>query len=290
MLGSCVSIVSSVDSKASDLLQQGRDHESIEPGSSSIRLFGGLRIEDFEITDDGSSTFTLSSDSNLRSKDTEASPIVHTTEDLQERQSMQEHEQYNNGEVGSHLLEGPILANPVPIPSSHRSQSNATLEHVEPMEDDANDDYAVYQPFTAEEAAEKEASMLSLLASVKDPQMTSLYCERFCMCLSQVLSIWEEAPVVERRLQLEILKRLERSISRAGMLRNICDLETQGLFNMEHLESSRNAVLQAFGGEHSTVQKELQSLAAAVLDAITLFSSVADSSTTTAIDRAQKAL
>jgi hypothetical protein len=248
------------------------------------QLSTGWRIEDFLVEDDESSTSSTSTAPSLVSEEDQPSLRSHASEELLPRS--------RPASIRSDFL-NELPGNPWSASSSSSEASSALSDHfsrsasftgqlrISPALQPA------HMSLTPEKAAEKEVSMLTMLRSLRDPQMSVEYFEKLHLCFWDILQIWNDAPLLEHIRQRGILARLQRGIYRAQVLRSMCDLESQNPVFSERL-AYRDSLLEALGIENSSFQKELQSLGATVLDAMTLFSSVVDTGTTTVVDRARK--
>lgn len=142
---------------------------------------------------------------------------------------------------------------------------------------------------TIEEVSEVEESILAVLNSLKEPQMTTEYLARFKLEISHILGIWRRAPQRAQRREGRILERLQDGVARAGLLRNMCDLESESTEFSSNL-TYRDAILKALGIEDSSLQKELENLGDVVKIAMTLFKGIQDSNTTKATGSAKGTL
>jgi hypothetical protein len=265
---------------------QDIDHLS-RSQTDTTHLFDGRRVEDFLIDDDDSSACSTSSASSVISEEDEAMSQDGQFEELIHRSLSSS---ISNAEVPGTPQPESGSASQITSAISEHSSGGVSLENqVLASQLNVPDLQLDHMSFTAEEAAEKEASMLNLLQSLRNPQMSIEYLENFHMCFNYILRVWREAPVVERKRQMGILARLQRGMARAEVLRSMCDLESQGPVFSNNL-GYRDSLLKAIGTGNSSFQNELQSLGDAVSDAMTLFSSAIDAKTTAAVDIAKKVL
>jgi hypothetical protein len=250
------------------------------------QLLQGWRIEDFLVDDDGSSTSSASTTHSLVSEVNQLSFHNHAAEELLPRSRSDSIRSDFLDELPGNPWSASGISSGSSSPVSDHFSRSASFEGQVPISPDIQPAHTFLTP---EEAADKEASMLTLLRSLRDPQMSIKYLDNLHLCFSYIVQVWRYAPLLERKRHMGILARLQRGISRAQVLRSMCDLESQGPVFSDNL-GYRDSLLKALGIENSSFQKELQSLGDTVLDAITLFSSVVDTGTTTEVDRVKKAL
>jgi hypothetical protein len=171
----------------------------------------------------------------------------------------------------------PIRMPPSTLGGPHVDADPASLDTTSP----ANDFHKAQSEglsLTIEEASEVEESILAVLNSLKEPQMTTEYLARFKLEISRILGIWSRAPQRAQRREGRILERLQDGVARAGLLREMCDLESESREFSSNL-TYRDAILKALGIEDSSLQKELENLGDVVKIAMTLFKGIQDTNT-----------
>ncbi|CAN9079806.1 unnamed protein product [Alternaria alternata] len=275
------------------------DNDSMDPlqrivqekAKTFAQIFGGIRVEDYLIEDDESddSSTTNTSDISLDRVGTTTPPS--TSDDIL-------HQPHSTADASSGAVCPPALnhaydtlENSITHPWTSQSPlADVALGTLPTYRlNDSQEPQLESLSSIAENPAEVEAFILTLLNTLEPPQMTSEYLMRFCRCIGIVLDLWDAAPQEVRRRQLGTLERLHDCKARVDILRSICDLGSQNAVFVSGSQY-REAMIKAVLDENSSSQKELESLRAVVADAMTLFKSVSYYNTTHAIRSAKKAL
>lgn len=235
--------------------------------NTPARLFDGMRVEDFLIQDEPSST-SGSSAGSIISDHIVVTPVVQVEEENKQ--------EYQVPYVRDAIEENSDVEIVVEDPGFQMDNS-ATLnsQDADPIvpalviSKDNPSNRAKEIQMSNNELANERTSILSMLQSLKTPQMNSQYLEAFQTCLTYILHIWSKEPDNNQKGDLEILTRLAQSVPRAEMLRSMCDLETEEPVFATQI-GYREAMLKALGVKDSSSQNELQSLGDSIKDAIRL--------------------
>lgn len=253
--------------------QMVESHTSLEGESSSsdeakqstpesVHLFDGKRVDEFLVEDSDTSNEDASNKSRADVDSEDTSIADHTP--ARERLHYQSPEVEDESDTGeAQHAEGTT----VPDGDEAISIGDNIKDALDLLAQPITHAHVKFHAPREYDPVEEKETLLSMLESLKTPQMNAQYLEAYGTCMSYILHIWTSIPADGKAEHLELLARLEQSLPRAEMLRRACEDDATYTLSYDAFVAD-GVLMDARKPKQRILESELRSLGDTVEDAL----------------------